>query len=116
MFSNPKLIITLLFFTGICLSSYAQNVIDYPSIAKTNARNINITKIELLDDATVLHITATNPPNQWVKFSSQTILRDPKTSRAYKLLNCDGYPLDKEHYMMKVSRILRCISCHWIPM
>ncbi len=86
---------------GICLSSYAQTVINYPTVSRSNTRIVEITKIELLKDATVLHITATNPPNLWVSFSSKTILRDPKTSRTYELLKCDGYPLDKEHYMSK---------------
>lgn len=94
-----KRIFAMLLLIGICFSSYAQSVIDNPVIDKTNARNVKITKIELLENETVLHITVVNPPNLWVSFSSQTILKDSKSSRKYKLLKCDGYPLDTKHYM-----------------
>ncbi len=91
----------LLLLVSVCGSAYAQQVIDNPFIDRTNASNVIITKVELLEDATVLHITAMNPPNRWIKFSSKTFLKDCNSPQRYRLLKCDGYPFDKEHYMSK---------------
>ncbi len=84
---------------GVSLSSQAQKVIDYPTIAGRNTQTVDITRVELLPEETVLHITATNSPTLWVKFTSDTVLKDAYSARTYKLLRCEGYPLDTEHYM-----------------
>ena len=84
---------------GVSLSSQAQTVIDYPTIAGRNTQTVDITRVELLPAETVLHITATHSPKLWVKFTSDTVLKDAYSARTYKLLRCEGYPLDTEHYM-----------------
>ena len=94
-----KSVLLLFFFVCMALSSYAQSVVVSPEIAGRNTDIVDITKVELLPNETVLHITATHSPKLWVKFASATVLKDGYSSRTYKLLKCDGYPLDTEYFM-----------------
>lgn len=94
-----KQFIILLLFSGICLSSAAQTVIENPKIAGRNTQIVSITKIEMMPEETVFHITAKNSPKLWVKFASSTELQDCYSAKTYKLLRCEGYPLDTEYFM-----------------
>ncbi len=76
---NKKTFITLLYVL-IAMAIQAQKPIvwEKPSafMGQYNSE-FNITKVELKQTETVLHITANYPPNQWIRFAKESFLLTP---------------------------------------
>jgi thiol-disulfide isomerase/thioredoxin len=64
----------------------------------TDSDYFSIYKIERTDTATIVYAEVYNSPNYWVMISSNIKMKDSK-GKIYKLLNCNGFELDKEVFM-----------------
>ena len=69
-------------------------VVEYPEVKSNENEAIEVMKIELTDDATILHVEVYNAPRNWIAISSKTVLRD-RDGRTYKLLSSKGFELDR---------------------
>ncbi len=78
-FMNKKTFITLLYVL-IAMAIQAQKPIVWEKptayMGQYNSE-FNITKVELKQTETVLHITANYPPNQWIRFAKESFLLTP---------------------------------------
>jgi len=76
---NKKTFITLLYVL-IAMAIQAQKPIVWEKptayMGQYNSE-FNITKVELKQTETVLHITANYPPNQWIRFAKESFLLTP---------------------------------------
>lgn len=61
--------IMLLFLTGFCL---AQTIVSNPKTGFSTAGNVQITKVELSDTATILSFDVEYTPNFWINAPIET--------------------------------------------
>ncbi len=92
----------ILFFSFIFLLAtvWAKNkVVENPVYELKNTGIYNISKIELGDKETRLHIHSTFIPNWWVKFDKTDFIQDSKTGKRYYPTDIEGTKFGKETYM-----------------
>jgi len=90
---SPKLLLLLCIALASCSKT---RVIDYPEVMAANTRAIEISRIELSDTATIIHMDAYNSPGNWIRIASDSYLRGNTTDKIYKLIRSEGFELDKE--------------------
>lgn len=89
-------ILSFLFFFLAANTQAQLKPIDFPRFSSKSSNNIEITRIEQNDTATVLFMEVYNQPNNWVRISSRTTLQGTTTGRTYKLLSSKGFQLDQQ--------------------
>ncbi|WP_018463206.1 TlpA family protein disulfide reductase [Segatella paludivivens] len=90
--------ILLFLFVVFSLSTVAKQKIKNPEVEYTPAW-IEIQAIEQTKDATILHCTLHNLPNNWVSISDKTILQDVQSSKSFKLLRTDSVKTNEQIWM-----------------
>ena len=84
------------------LAAYSQKPhrgsIEAPLYEVRNTNTIEISRIDLTDSTTVLHIEARFTPHWWIKIVSSTFLAD-ENGNQYPIVSADGIELDKEFWM-----------------
>ncbi|MDR2692025.1 MAG: hypothetical protein LBB73_07000, partial [Dysgonamonadaceae bacterium] len=60
---------------------------------------LEIEKLEMSDSATIFHIKAFFHPNNWIKISPETFIRESGTDEKLTIVNAEGIELDKEFFM-----------------
>ncbi|MCM1108540.1 MAG: thioredoxin family protein [Clostridium sp.] len=71
--------------------------VDYPLYEMHNSPTLDITRVELTDTATLLHIDARYRPGYWIRISSDTYLK--ADDRKYSLTGAEGVTPDSELWM-----------------
>ena len=95
-----KIISLLLCLWAVTSPLQAQlSSISFPRYSDKSTDNLEITRIERTDTATIFFMEVYNSPNYWVRLSSATILQGADTGKSYKLLSSKGFELDKQIYM-----------------
>lgn len=90
--------ILLFLFVVFSLSTVAKQKIKNPEVEYTPAW-IEIQAIEQTKDATILHCTLHNLPNNWVSISDKTVLQDTQSSKSFKLLRTDSVKTNEQIWM-----------------
>lgn len=92
---------TFSIITGLllCISLQAKNkVIEQPVFCVRNTTSIEVSKVELSDTATVLHVYAKYRPKNWIKISPESYLKD-NNGETYLLRSGIGIIPGKEFWM-----------------
>lgn len=86
----------------MCLAACSQKphrgTIEAPLYEVRNTNTIEVSRIDLTDSTTVLHIEARFRPHWWIKIVSSTFLAD-ENGNQYPIVSADGIELDKEFWM-----------------
>lgn len=86
----------------LCLAACSQKphrgTIEAPLYEVRNTKTIEISRIDLTDSATVLHVEARFTPHWWIRIVSSTFLADEKGNQ-YPIVSAEGIELDKEFWM-----------------
>ena len=86
----------------LCLAACSQKphrgTIEAPLYEVRNTNTIEVSRIDLTDSTTVLHIEARFRPHWWIKIVSSTFLAD-ENGNQYPIVSADGIELDKEFWM-----------------
>lgn len=86
----------------LCLAACSQKphrgTIEAPLYEVRNTNTIEVSRIDLTDSTTVLHIEARFRPHWWIKIVSSTSLAD-ENGNQYPIVSADGIELDKEFWM-----------------
>ena len=94
----------LLMMTGLLIgiaslqAKTKNKVIDCPPFCVSNTTSIEVSRIELSDTATVLHIDAQYRPHYWIKIAQNSYLKD-NNGETYPLRAGIGITPDKEFWM-----------------
>ena len=95
---KPILILLLLTFT-FCAIANKSRVIVNPSYEVKSSGIYNVSKIELSDTQTRIHIHLTFIPHWWVDFSKEEIIRDSETGTTYQIIGIEGVEFDTKLWM-----------------
>lgn len=91
-----KKIFLLLLVGLIYFNSYSQKIIDHPNFSSTTAPNVNISRIELSDTATVLNFEVTYFPYWWIHIdSAKTFIQDSHGGEKLYVKRSEGIALNK---------------------
>ena len=86
----------------LCLAACSQKphrgTIETPLYEVRNTNTIEVSRIDLTDSTTVLHIEARFRPHWWIKIVSSTFLAD-ENGNQYPIVSAEGIELDKEFWM-----------------
>ena len=83
----------------ICCTIQAKNkVIEQPPFIVSSTTSIEVSKVEISDTATVLHIYAKYRPKNWIKIAAGSYLKD-NNGETYPLRSGIGITPDKEFWM-----------------
>lgn len=94
---KSTVILCLLFVAAFTLQA-KERVINTPSFAAWSGRSIEIEKITLSENETVLDIHAFYMPNYWIKFVTETYLVTPDGTK-YPIKGSEGLTLNEEFWM-----------------
>lgn len=86
------------FLTFACGAMLAQKTVELPPVAFANTRSVEISKVTLSEQETVLHIEAFFTPGFWIKITSESYLN-----------------VDNTHYMIKRGEGIELDSLFWMP-
>lgn len=83
----------------ICCTIQAKNkVIEQPPFIVSSTTSIEVSKVEISDTATILHIYAKYRPKNWIKIAAGSYLKD-NNGETYPLRSGIGITPDKEFWM-----------------
>jgi thiol-disulfide isomerase/thioredoxin len=98
-FNTMKKISMLTFIALIGLNVFAQKTIVNPKFSATTANYVKITKIELLDTATVIDFEVTYFPKWWINISSdKTYIQNSNGGEKLYVKSADGIILNEKHW------------------
>ena len=83
---------------GFLLNVISQTVLNYP-ICRSHADYIEVYRIQIDNEKTVLEATMYNLPDYWVQLNSSDILRGCQTGKSYKFLKAEGFEIDRKVFM-----------------
>lgn len=78
-------------------SSQGPRTVEDPLTGFSNTSTIGITKVELTDSNTVLHVNAQFRPHYWIKIAKDSYLS--ADGKKYAMLSAEGIEPDKEFWM-----------------
>lgn len=81
-----------------CSQKPHRGTIETPLYEVRNTNTIEVSRIDLTDSTTVLHIEARFRPHWWIKIVSSTFLAD-ENGNQYPIVSAEGIELDKEFWM-----------------
>lgn len=82
------------------LSSFSQqrpHEVEWPRINGSNSSTLDISKVELNDSNTVLHVNANFRPHYWIRIASDSYLM--ADGKKYAMTGTEGIDADKEFWM-----------------
>ena len=92
-----KLVLFALFITGLYSCNQQRPlVIERPAFDVWNTSIIEIDKIEMSDDATILHIDAFSRPGGWVAIDKNTFIRESGSDEKLMLTHTEGIVMDEK--------------------
>jgi thiol-disulfide isomerase/thioredoxin len=98
-----KKIIPILFLAlTFTVCKAANRIVERPVTGAHNTSSIEINKVELTDDATVLYVDAFFRPKQWIRIASSAYLQGG--DKKYKIEKGDGIDLDSLFWMPESGR------------
>ncbi len=91
----------------VVLQTTNSQIITNPSIISSDNYSLNIDKIELTENYTILYCTHTAPDNYnnggWIRIEPSIILKETYGTRKYKLLKAEGVPLSPNKFNYSYS-------------
>ncbi len=91
--------------TAIAAIAQKNTIIENPDYEGANTSSIEITRIEVGKETTMVSATIWYWHNYYVRLNSSSILKGRTTGREYKLQRVEGVELDKEIYTPASNRI-----------
>ena len=91
--------ITIAFIALASCTEKRPPVVEFPAFDTWNSSTLEISKIEMSDSATVLHIDAFFRPHNWIRIDKNTYIRESGTDNRLIITHSEGIPLDEEYYM-----------------
>jgi len=83
----------------LTVCSFAQTTIPNPKTGLSTANNIQITKIELSDTATILSFDVQYTPKWWINIPVETFIRPINSNDKYCVKYSEGITLNKRFFM-----------------
>lgn len=93
-----KKIIIILFLGALNFNLYAQKVIEKPEYEFSTVHG-ELTKIEVLDTATVLHFHIKDTPKAWISIPKETFIKNVDSDEKLFVTKADGIPLAERFFM-----------------
>lgn len=97
-----------IFFSLVLLLSmstmFSQKTITKPEYSFCNLPG-ELTKIELTEDATVLHFHIKYPAGRWISIPKKTYIQDTKGGEKMFVSKADGIPLEKKYTMPESGEV-----------
>ncbi|QXP78708.1 MULTISPECIES: thioredoxin family protein [Winogradskyella] len=84
----------LYFFATLCTNLFSQEIIENPKYGSYYKKYTEITKIELTDNETILHITSKNKEKNWIKVPRTIYISDENSNKKKFVIKSEGISLD----------------------
>ena len=94
--------------------STGPKVVENPLIESSNSMTLDVSKVELTDTATVLHVDAYFRPHNWIRIDSKTYLR--AGGEKYALTSAQGITPDSLFWMPESGEASFVLSFQPLPM
>ncbi|MDR0988321.1 MAG: TlpA family protein disulfide reductase [Prevotellaceae bacterium] len=91
----------LVLLLAACNGVNNRGAVDNPAVTGTSTSTIEVSRVEISDTATVMHIKAFFRPKNWIRIASETVLRD-RQGHDYPLRSADGI-VPGEQFIMPES-------------
>ncbi|GAA3648942.1 hypothetical protein [Flavivirga jejuensis] len=88
----------ILLLSLICTFSFAQQTIENPDYSYSTVPG-DLTKIEILEDATVLHFHIKYKPKYWIFIPKKTFIKNVDSEEKLFITKAEGIPLSKRFFM-----------------
>ncbi|MGY5354111.1 TlpA family protein disulfide reductase [Wenyingzhuangia sp. IMCC45467] len=81
------------------INSFAQKTIENPDFELTKTGMFNISKIEISDTETKIHIHHTSIPNWWVYYKDDVYIEDCDTGKKYNIIKVENVKFKEKIWM-----------------
>lgn len=88
----------ILLLSLICAFSFAQQIIENPDYGYSTVSG-DLTKIEILEDATVLHFHIRYKPKYWISIPKKTFIKNIDSDEKLFVTKAEGITLSKRFFM-----------------
>lgn len=104
-----KIFFSLVVLLVTC-SVFSQKIIDKPDYGLSTIPG-SITKIELTDEATILHFYIKYPAGAWISIPKESYIQDVTGGEKYFVTKAEGISLEKNILCQRVAKsAINCIS------
>jgi len=93
----------LLLFSAIVV--YSQIVINNPKTGFSTSGNVNLTKIEVLDSATILSFRTYARPGDWISIPDKTYIQDDNGTEKMYIKSTDGIKINEQYIMPESGNV-----------
>ncbi len=93
-----KSLIAFLLGLVVCTSLFAQKIIENPDYGYSTVPG-EITKMEILEDATILHFHVKYKPGYWISIPKKTFIKSVGSEEKLFITKTEGIPLNKPYFM-----------------
>lgn len=91
-------VIAILLF-ACATKTNSRTIINNPSYKSSNTSYVRISKIEISDASTILHVHVTYTPGWWIEIQPDTYIEPDNSGEKLLIERAEGIPLGKRHYM-----------------
>ncbi|NMH89722.1 TlpA family protein disulfide reductase [Flavivirga algicola] len=88
----------------ICTNVFAQKIIENPDYGNSTVSG-DVTKIEILEDATVLHFHIKYRPGYWISIPKKTFIKSVDSEEKLFVTKAEGIPLNKRYFMPESGEV-----------
>lgn len=110
---NCTFVASVLSALMLAACSTGPKVVENPLIESSNSMTLDVSKVELTDTATVLHVDAYFRPHNWIRIDSKTYLR--AGGEKYALTSAQGITPDSLFWMPESGEASFVLSFQPLP-
>ncbi len=92
-----------LLVTGVL--TFAQTIVENPRIGMSTASNLQLQKIELLDNATTLWFHVNYTPGHWISIPKMTYIQPVGSKEKLFIVSADGISIDEQFTMPESGEV-----------
>jgi len=97
--------ITILLFLFSAIIVYSQTVINNPKTGFSTSGNVNLTKIEVSDTATILSFRTYSRPGDWISIPDKTYIQDTNGTEKMYIKSAEGIKVNEQYIMPESGNV-----------
>jgi len=96
---------TILLFLFSAIIVYSQTVINNPKTGLSTSGNVNLTKIEVSDTATILSFCTYSRPGDWISIPDKTYIQDANGTEKMYIKSAEGIKINEQYIMPESGNV-----------